>query len=63
MSNHIQTYKSPYTDLRPQIRRIEQKFLDEYAGFLIGNQTLDFGKQDGVTEIEESIRQILLNES
>ncbi len=52
---HIQTYQSPYTDIRPQIRRIEQKFLNEYAGFLIGNQTLDFAKQDGVTEIEESI--------
>jgi len=52
---HIQTYKSPYKDIRPQIRRIEQKFLHEYDGFLIGNQCLDFGKQDGVTEIEESI--------
>ena len=52
---HIQTYNSPYTDIRPQMRHIEQKFLNEYAGFLIGNQTLDFAKQDGVTEIEESI--------
>ena len=52
---HIQTYQSPYTDIRPQIRRIEHKFLNEYSGFLIGNQTIDFGKQDGVTEIEESI--------
>ena len=52
---HIQTYHSPYTDLRPQFRRIEQKLLNEYAGLLIGNQCLDFGKQDGVTEIEESI--------
>ncbi len=52
---HIQTYKSPYKDIRPQIRRIEQKFLHEYDGLLIGNQCLDFGKQDGVTEIEESI--------
>ncbi|KAL7536023.1 hypothetical protein ACHAXR_006864 [Thalassiosira sp. AJA248-18] len=52
---HIQTYQSPYTDLRPQVRRIEQKFLSQYAGQLIGNQCLDFAKQDGVTEIEESI--------
>jgi hypothetical protein len=37
------------------MRRIEQRLLSDYAGALIGNQCLDFGKQDGVTEMEESI--------
>ena len=52
---HIQSYHSPYLDIRPQIRRIEQKLLNDYAGFLIGNQCLDFAKQDGITEMEESV--------
>jgi hypothetical protein len=55
LKDHISTYKSNQKDLREPIRRIEQKLLSkQYAGFLIGNQCLDFQKQDGVTEMEES---------
>jgi hypothetical protein len=55
LKTHITTYRSPSNDLREPLRRIEEKLLDEYAGFLIGNQCLDFQKQDGITEIEEAI--------
>ncbi len=55
IKEHLQTYRSPGNDLRQPLRRIEQKLLNEYAGFLIGNQCLDFQKQDGITELEESI--------
>ena len=55
LKEHITTYQSPSRDLRNQLRKIEDKLLTEYTGFLIGNQCVDFGKQDGITEIEESI--------
>jgi hypothetical protein len=54
LKQHIRTYQSPYNDLRQEMRSVEEK-LFENAGFLIGNQTLDFQKQDGVTEMEESV--------
>jgi hypothetical protein len=55
IKEHLQTYRSPSNDFRQPLRRIEQKLLNEYAWFLIGNQCFDFQKQDGITELEESI--------
>lgn len=55
LKEHLQSYRSPANDLREPLRIIEQKLLNEYAGFLIGNQCLDFQKQDGITELEESV--------
>ncbi len=53
--NHILTYRSPHRDLRSEVRRIESRLFSEHAGLLIGNQCVDFAKQDGVTEIEECV--------
>lgn len=50
---HLKTYKPPVLDLREPIRRIEQRLISVHCGLLGGNQTLDFLKQDPVTEITE----------
>jgi len=55
LKQHITTFTSPYKDLRTPMREIERELLTKYAGLLVGNQCVDFQKQDGVTEIEESI--------
>lgn len=56
LKSHIQTYQPPKKDYREEIRKVEQRLLSsEFCGFLIGNQCLDFAKQDGVTEIEEAV--------
>jgi hypothetical protein len=55
---HLSTYVPPpdHTDLRNPIRAIEHELLNTHAGFLIGNQLVDFAKQDGVTEIVEAVQ-------
>ena len=52
---HLTTYSPPRQDLRKAIRAIEAEILSTHAAALICNQALDFKKQDGVTEIEESL--------
>jgi hypothetical protein len=55
LKTHICSYTSSTTDLREKIRNVEMEFFENRAGMLIGNQCIDFQKQDGVTEIEEAI--------
>jgi hypothetical protein len=42
-------------DLRKQIRHVEDILLTRHVGYLVGNQCMDYYKQDGITEIEEAI--------
>jgi len=55
---HMNGYAPPAgrVDWRAEVRSMEAEVFGEHAGLLIGNQAMDFGKQDGVTEIEESLQ-------
>ena len=53
---HVATYTAPKADWRAEVRAVEAEIFAEHASSLIGNQAMDFSKQDGVTEIEESLQ-------
>ena len=56
---HATRFQGEVADLRVPVRAVEARMLDTIgggAGELIAHQLLDFGKQDGVTEIEEALQ-------
>ena len=46
----------PKADQRDLFRAIEKDIFDFQADALVGHQAMDFHKQDGLTEIEESVK-------
>jgi hypothetical protein len=52
---HMKNFQ-PNRDYRESVRRVEAELFETYPAALIGNQAMDFRKQDGVTEIEESLQ-------
>ena len=58
MQNAKDFHKGVNRDFLKEVREIDATFMDheKLAPVIIGNQCLDFQKQDGITEIEESIQ-------
>jgi len=58
---HARGFKAKSPDLRVPVRAIEEKFFKgPLAASLVAMQALDFHKQDGLTEIEESTQAYLV---
>ena len=53
--SHMKNFQ-PKHDYRESIRKVEAEIFETFPAALIGNQAVDFRKQDGVTEIEESVQ-------
>lgn len=57
LTEHATTFHPAPADLREPVRAAEARLLSAaHFGQLVAHQTLDFGKQDGVTEIEEALQ-------
>ena len=52
---HMKSF-APGRDYREKVRLVEEEIFEKFPAQLIGNQAVDFRKQDGVTEIEESVQ-------
>ena len=64
---HLRSYAPPQRDNRTAVRAMEAEIFDVLGGspwpaYLVGNQALDFKKQDGVTEVEESVQANLVEQ-
>merc|ERR1719329_155313 len=60
---HVQGFKAEVRDFREAVRKVEDEFFgpcNDRAAVLVANQALDFHKQDGITEIEESNQALLV---
>mmetsp|Transcript_74875 Transcript_74875/g.216450 ORF Transcript_74875/g.216450 Transcript_74875/m.216450 type:complete len:710 (-) Transcript_74875:383-2512(-) len=58
---HARSFRIAQVDQRSTVREIEDAlFRGPLASELVANQAIDFHKQDGITEIEESVQALLV---
>jgi Peptidase family S49/Peptidase family S49 N-terminal len=62
---HLQTFQSPYKDLRTVVRSVEQQLLNEYSVDLTGHQDIDIDTQLEenilITQTEQRLNDLLLD--